>query len=75
MTLVVIGVDIGQKRDPTAICVAEVDRRAAGGRTETHFLIRHLERLALGTQYPKVADRVAGITSRVRAKAGVIPTV
>jgi hypothetical protein len=27
MGFVVIGVDIGQKRDPTAICVAELDER------------------------------------------------
>ena len=73
--MVVLGVDIGQKRDPTAICVAEPERREKGVRTETHFLIRHLERLALGTQYPKVADRVAGITERVRARAGESPTV
>jgi len=73
--MVVLGVDIGQKRDPTAICVAEVDSREVGGRTETHFLIRHLERLPLGTQYPKVADRVAGITGRVRGRTGESPTV
>ena len=53
---VVIGVDIGQKRDPTAICVAEVERREMADRTETHFNVRHLERLLLGTPYPRVAD-------------------
>lgn len=40
---IVIGVDIGQKRDPTAVCVAEAkDREDA-----QHYLIRHLERLPL----------------------------
>jgi len=28
-----------------------------------------------GTQYPKVADRVAGITGRVRERSGASPTV
>jgi len=41
-----IGLDIGQKRDPTALCVAEIhERRISEERTEVHFLVRHLERL------------------------------
>lgn len=70
-----IGVDIGQKRDPTAICVAERERREGAERTEPHFNIRHLERLPLGTPYPRVADRVARITERVRERTGEPPTV
>ena len=72
---VVIGVDIGQKRDPTAICVAEVERREVADRTEIHFNVRHLERLLLGTPYPRVADRVGRITDQVRARAGESPAV
>ena len=49
---VTIGVDIGQKHDPTAVCVAEAETRT----DRDHFLIRHLERLPLGTPYPDVAD-------------------
>jgi hypothetical protein len=66
--MIVIGVDIGQKRDPTAVCVAEIDRREVESRTETHFVVRHLERLPLGTPYPKVAERIARITEGVRAR-------
>jgi hypothetical protein len=73
--MITIGVDIGQKRDPTAICVAETDSRKLDRRTETHYLIRHLERLTLGTRYPRVADRVAEITNGVRAKTGEGPIV
>jgi Terminase RNaseH-like domain len=65
----VIGVDIGQKRDPTAICVAEPQERRVAGRDEIHFLIRRLERLALGTSYPAAADRVAEIVSRARQRS------
>jgi hypothetical protein len=72
---VVLGVDIGQKRDPTAICVAEAVRREVESRAETHFLVRHLERLPLGTPYPKVANRVARVTDRVQARAGESPAV
>lgn len=56
---VAIGVDIGQKRDPTALCAATSETRFDDGRKTTHFLVRHLERLPLGTRYPEVARRVA----------------
>lgn len=71
-----IGVDIGQKRDPTAIAVAEIDRRPISpDRTDAHYRVRHLDRLALGTPYPEVAREVARITARVRNHAGESPTV
>ena len=44
--MIVIGVDLGQAQDPTALAVAEVHT------PEIH--VRHLERLPLGTPYPKV---------------------
>ncbi len=72
---VLVGVDIGQKRDPTAVCVAEVEARLVAGRRETHYLVRHLERLPLGTPYPAVADSVTRIADRVRARTGARPTV
>lgn len=65
----VIGVDIGQKRDPTAICVAELDERKVEARTEIHFLIRRLERLPLGTRYPRVADRVRDVVAGCRLRS------
>ena len=63
-----IGVDLGQKHDFSAVAVVE---RREGGRP--HFLstleaepaichLRHLERIALGTPYPKVVERVAWLT-------------
>jgi hypothetical protein len=72
---ITIGVDIGQKRDPTAIAVAEVDRRQRpDGREDTHFLIRHLDRLPLGTAYPAVVERVAGVARAAwrRSREGLI---
>jgi len=70
----VIGVDIGQKRDPTAIAVVEEDPRRGGKsvkldrygqgskpREILHYVTRHLERLPLGTTYPRVAKRIGQI--------------
>lgn len=72
---VTLGLDIGQKRDPTAICVAEIDPRKVDKRTDVHFLIRHLERLPLGTPYPQVAERFADLVARVRTKTDLKPTI
>jgi hypothetical protein len=80
--VVTIGVDIGQRVDPTAICVAEQEERARHTEgavedsgpcrhTDDHYVIRYLERLALGTPYPQVGRRVAeiahGVVTRTRA--------
>lgn len=54
-TSYVLGVDLGQAQDPTAIAVAEA-------RTP-NIHIRHLERLRLGTPYPQVIDRI-GVLAR-----------
>lgn len=66
---ITIGVDIGQKRDPTAIAVAETDRRkGTPDRTEVHFVIRYLSRLPLGTPYPEIARRVAEVADRAAGR-------
>jgi len=61
---VMIGIDIGQKHDPTAIAVAEVEDRQG----EEYHIIRRLERLPLGTPYPQVAVRLADVIAGVRAR-------
>src|SRR5215210_751700 len=62
-----VGVDIGQKVDPTAIAVVEAERRDE----EWAFLTRHLERLPLGTPFKDAAQRtsevVAGAMERMVA--------
>jgi len=68
---VIIGVDIGQRRDPTAIAVVEVVKREDG----YHFRVRHLETLPLGTQFYAVAARVAEVVASVRKLSGRTPTV
>ena len=66
----VMGVDIGQKRDPTAICVAEAEDRG-----KQHFLVRFLERLPLGTAYPDVARRVGEIVTQIEKKTRYYPVL
>ena len=75
MGTVTVGVDIGQKRDPTAIAVTELEHRerAKTGRREDHWLVRHLERLPLGTPYPGVADRLAVVVEGVKKRTGHAP--
>ena len=74
-----MGVDIGQKRDPTAIAVTEIQYRPSEEkerpREESHYLVRYLDRLPLGTPYPEVARRLKELCGRVKARSGLRPEV
>ena len=72
-TTPLMGVDIGQKRDPTALCVAQMEKREGSRKLEWHYLVRHLERLPLRTPYPDVVRRVETVAGGVRAKTGNSP--
>ena len=69
MPQVAVGVDVGQKRDPTAITVVAPEFREADGRCEDYHLVRFLERLPLGTPYPQVASRVQTVIANIRRQA------
>lgn len=85
---VLVGVDIGQLHDPTAIAVAEciaqesgqyrqikrvpahIDKRGrfvpardADPVYRTHYYIRHIRRVPIGTSYPDVAKIIADVLS------------
>jgi hypothetical protein len=78
---IAVGVDLGQRRDPTAICVTESEIRETGEKTviayhddgsltqreevAPYYLVRHLERQALGTSYPDVAARLSEIVAKL----------
>ena len=73
MGAVTVGVDIGQRRDPTAIAVVEQEERRD---SEIHHMVRHLRRLPLGSPYPAVAERVAAVVRGVHAAtSGEAPTL
>ncbi len=63
---VFIGVDIGQKVDPTTIVVAEAFKNERPGRrAEYRYEVRHMERLPIGTSYPDVGKRIAEVTKGI----------
>jgi hypothetical protein len=78
-----VGIDLGKVKDPAAPCVMErreifrpgphLPHDARSGATETSYRIRHLERLALGTSYPAVVERVAAIGEKLRLLHGRPP--
>ena len=60
-----VAVDLGKRRDPTAIAVVERaelagdwDAFQAAYRWMVEYRVRHLERMRLGTPYPEVVERV-----------------
>ncbi len=60
-----VGVDLGQRQDYTAVAVVERsvevlerDYVTWGWKTAVWYDVRHLERIALGTAYTQVAERV-----------------
>src|SRR5579859_2910013 len=61
---VTIGIDIGQKRDNTALAVAESEQRSDGD----YYLIRRLERLPLRTPYHEIARRLEAMVADVQAR-------
>jgi len=64
-----IGVDIGQARDPTAIAVVELRQRQTSYGWEGVHITRFLERLPLGTSYPKIGERLVVIATNARQRA------
>ncbi len=65
---VIVGIEVGNKRTHSALCVAEDDSRLVEDRREHHFLIRRLERLQLATPYPALADRIAGVARNIQQR-------
>src|ERR1700733_5654697 len=67
-----MGLDLGQRRDPSAIAVVErMDLARAYSGTAFHSLrVRHLERVPLGTPYPGVVARGRESTRNIAIMAG-----
>ncbi len=54
-----VGLDLGQVNDYSALAIIEKVKGPDG--LTTHFHLRRLERYALGTSYPAIADHVAQV--------------
>ena len=67
----ILGVDLGQARDYTAICILERFEELTGeaekGRwvTRVRYEMPHLERPPLGTSYPQIIERLKGVLSQL----------
>ncbi len=78
----VVGVDLGQKEDFTAIAVLERFREVVGPPdwktgvrpTEMRYDVRHLERVPLGTEYGEIAARIGRIArcGDLRGRATIV---
>lgn len=72
----VIGIDIGQRRDPTAVCVAQVESRGGpNGSSEAHYLVRFVSRFPLGMPYPEITGRLETICQRTAQKTSHAPEI
>ena len=57
----IVGVDLGQAADPTAVCVLELTREDPAEPMKFYYDVRHLMRLPLGRSYPTMVHDV-GVT-------------
>ncbi len=60
----IVGADIGQAHDPTALAVGEL--------LEPEIHLRHLERLPLGTPYPRVAAQIGATMKTLPAPGDLV---
>ena len=85
---IIIGVDLGQAHDFTAIAVIERGQRPTGRHKkvtnadgsvrypqeyESTYRVRHLERLPRGTPYPQQVERVTRLVEQTRRTTGLEP--
>src|SRR5829696_5376435 len=72
---VMIGADIGQRVDATALAVAELQWRGEERREgiDDHWVIRHLGRLPLGTPYPQIVAELVRIVDGVKGRVERVP--
>jgi len=72
---ITMGIDIGQKRDHSALCVAESVTRENGDRSAVHHLVRHLERLPLATPFPDIAARAGSVAAAIDRRVRCSPEI
>ena len=72
---VILGIDVGQKRESSALCAVELEEREVRRRRIDHFVVRHLERIASGTRYPEIVRRVGEVVDSVSDRTGYWPNV
>jgi len=71
--MLITAADIGQAVDPTAIIVVERFKERpeeVDDRPPDEFLIRHIQRVPLGTPYTQVVEEIAHVSEVVQAASG-----
>src|SRR5687767_12419203 len=75
-SLAIMGLDVGQRVDPTALAVVEASWVLdPSGRTVVRYTVRFLHRPALGTPYPEVADWIVQVSQGVVQQTGRPPSL
>jgi hypothetical protein len=69
----VVGVDLGQRIDYTAVCV--VDRWEADTTVQGRLNVRAVERLPLGETYAEQCDQIQAIVNRLERQWGVMVVI
>lgn len=75
----VVGVDLGQKQDYTAMSIVERAQRFTGEvcratyerKRDVSYSLRYLERIPLGTSYPDIVSRVRELVREPSLAGGV----
>jgi len=63
---VLVGVDVGQVNDPAAIVAAVMEeRRDVDGKVHSHYAVKHMARLPLGTSYIGIVERCHAIEDKL----------
>lgn len=62
---ITVGLAIGQKHSPTALCVVERVSSDPETRSQLRFEVRFLEQLPAGASYPQVATRLGVLVSGI----------
>jgi hypothetical protein len=72
VAIVTIGIDVGQRRDPTAVCVVE-RLPPTGPQAADSYAVRWIERVPLGATYPTIVNRVALLSNQTQGLARSTP--
>ncbi len=68
----IIGLDLGQKQDYTAVAVVERVEQRNDHEDRPLLNLRHLERYALGTPYGEQMDRVAQLAKNLQRRINLV---
>ena len=66
--MICIGLKIGRRSEASGLCVTELEWRGRPDRRCLHYVVRHLERVEPGADFPQVGRRAGDIVGKLRAR-------